>query len=103
MDHLRQTLRNRHTLFQNTIFFLYTNVSIAGVPIDSWKCQKFGDDDFPAISKYFHDPNTNGSTFSFTAEMCVPSINDFFSDPDTPTSSMAEDLVVVVAMLQLVV
>lgn len=85
----------RHTMFKNVMFFLYSKSKISGLTIDSWKCQKYAHKT-PIISHYSCDASTFGPRMGMTIEMVVKSLNDYFDDSydDSHDSDDSDDIAV---------
>lgn len=83
----------RHNLFKDVLFFLYSKSKISGLAVDSWKCQKYAHNP-SVISQYSCDSNIYPVHMTgMTIEMGVKSLNDLF-DEGSPTSSELEGMAI---------
>lgn len=76
---LKRRFDDRHRVFQDILYLLYSTTDIAGATVHSWKCAKYRYGMCPRIAKYHHDDN-------ITLELFTPDINDFDGTSDDEDS-----------------
>lgn len=83
---LRQRTHERHSVYKNVIFLLYSKDTVGGCTVNSWKCKKYRSTGCPVISKYSHDRPLNPliahTKTELTLELFTLSLNDLFPHAD---------------------